>query len=185
MKIITTLSIAALLGAMLISCSKTGVKPSISKADLDKTGSAADTTITQQNTPPSSIPQSSPNLNINPALIGNWTLVSDSTYFNRGESTAFDRSSGYAAQQGDYLNITNNGYMYLKEGATIDTITYAVQTANDVQLKYAFYPNIVVNGGTGVYAELNQVNISNNTAVLGSSSVTPGGVFSRKFYLKK
>ena len=60
------------------------------------------------------------------AIVGNWGIVGDTV--NRGVNTGVPVI--YTGKPGDYFDFRPDGHVYIKEGATLDTLIYSV-VSND------------------------------------------------------
>jgi hypothetical protein len=111
------------------------------------------------------------------AVIGNWNIVSDSTYTGVGST---NQPANYAGKPGDYFNINANGVIYTKEGSTLDTLSY--HFVGDTAIVVSSF-GATLNG----VAPVSHVTTIGSTGLVITSTkfLTPGGVFWRKITLSK
>jgi hypothetical protein len=69
-------------------------------------------------------------------IIGKWNIVVDSTSAGAGSSFAF---ATYTGKAGDYFDIRSNGYVYSKEGTTLDTSAYHFLSNNSIVINSFVY----------------------------------------------
>jgi len=111
------------------------------------------------------------------AIIGNWNIVSDSTYTGVGVN---NQPLNYAGKPGDYFNITANGVIYTKEGSTLDTLSYHLVADTGIVIS-SF--GVVANG---VPAVSHVTTIASTGLIITSPKfLSPGGVYWRKVTLSK
>jgi hypothetical protein len=67
------------------------------------------------------------------SIVGNWSIIDDSTKFVASSSAYSSYHSDYIGQPGDYYNFSTNGMMYVKEGAARDTMAYAILSNGQVR----------------------------------------------------
>jgi hypothetical protein len=70
------------------------------------------------------------------SIIGKWNIVADSTSAGVGSANAF---ATYTGKPGDYFDITNNGYIYTKESAKLDTSGYQLLSDSTIIIHSFFY----------------------------------------------
>lgn len=104
------------------------------------------------------------------SIIGNWSIINDSTNFVASGNAASSFHSDYIGQPGDYYNFSTNGMMYVKEGAALDSMAYEIlsngqvrctpspgftqkYTASEVTATTATF-NIIVSKGDGILTKL-------------------------------
>jgi hypothetical protein len=115
-------------------------------------------------------------------ITGKWNLVSDSTFEGIGASNhPFD----YAGSVIDYFNFSSNGYVYTREGASLETLTYRLVLDSSIIISNF---GIILNGvqDTSTISGLTATNGSTQTIVIESPFIsTPGGNFWRKVTLRR
>jgi hypothetical protein len=181
MKICKALSFVVLSSVLTISCTKSNVQPAATP--LANTKTTQDTIYAYSPAISGPIGAALPD----PALAGNWTLVSDSTSLTGGEKPGFDSGSKYTGQPGDYFNITSDGKISMNEGSNYQAID-CVETdsgKNLFELWYTQYPNVALAGGGFIRAELLKPLVSAHSAVLTTQVVGTMGIYSRRFTLKR
>ena len=62
---------------------------------------------------------------------GNWKIIADSTFIPYIQTTTIKVYNGKA---GDYFNFAAGGKLYVREGNTLDTLTYTYLTADSVYI---------------------------------------------------
>ncbi len=72
---------------------------------------------------------------------GKWGVKSDSVFSSIG---AFGTEKTYTGKTGDYFNFSNDGKLYIKEGANLDTFTYKMLTDSTLNLIPAGAPTNVI-----------------------------------------
>ncbi len=181
MKIYKTLLLVALLPILMISCSKSNVRPTAKPVANTKT--TQDTIYASGPAISGPIGSTIPD----PALAGNWTLVSDSTSHIGGEKPEFDSGAKYIGQSGDYFNIANNGIISMKEGSNYQAID-CVETnsgTNSFELLHTQYPNVAIAGGGFIHAQLLSLDITAHSAVVTSQMIGTMGFYTRQFVLER
>jgi hypothetical protein len=155
-----SLSIAAGLLLCLFACKK----------DANKMGLSSTNTSTQLLTQTSVI--------VNPAsIIGNWNIVTDSTFAGAGIT---NHPVDYAGQAGDYFNISANGHIYTKEGAVLDTLSYS--NVSDTTIIISPF-GITLNG---VPETSHIIAFTAHSLIINAPEIaTPGGIFGRKVSLSR
>lgn len=189
MKIYKALSLIALLPVLMSSCTKSDVQPATQAStqttttDPTATQQAQDTIVIYHPNNSGAMGAAVPDS----ALVGNWTLVSDSTSLTGGEKPAFDSGSKYTGQPGDYFNITSNGKISMNEGSNYQAIACVeTDSGKDLfELWYTQYPNVALAGGGFIRAELLKPLVSAHSAVLTTQVVGTMGIYSRRFTLKR
>lgn len=121
---------------------------------------------------------------INGALIGTWKMVSDSIAY-LGETQALNSLSIYQGTPQDYIEITADGKMTIKENGITCAGIYTASSATQLSVKFSSYFNAFAVGGGSIYAQVRQISLTNNSAEIESELITPGGIFSRKYTLSK
>jgi hypothetical protein len=115
-------------------------------------------------------------------ITGKWNLVSDSTFMGIGAGNhAFD----YTGSVRDYFNFNSTGYVYTREGASLETLTYRMVLDTSIIISDF---GIILNGiqETSTISGLTASNGSTQTIVIESPFIsTPGGNFWRKVILRR
>jgi hypothetical protein len=112
------------------------------------------------------------------AIIGKWNIVVDSTSAGAGSAISF---ASYHGKPGDYFYIRNNSYIYIKEGATLDTLKYNLLSDSTITIQSFIY---TLNGV--VYQTCHIKNLSQNTmSIYLPWILTPGGPLGRKIILSR
>jgi len=64
-------------------------------------------------------------------LAGKWNVVTDTVYagVNTGGNPAV-----YVGQPGDYFDFATDGHVYIKEGATLDTLTFQLVSGTQINI---------------------------------------------------
>lgn len=115
---------------------------------------------------------------VNPgSIIGNWNIVTDSTFAGAGIT---NHPVDYAGQAGDYFNISANGHIYTKEGAVLDTLTYS--NVSDTTIVISPF-GITLNG---VPETSHIITFTAHNLVISAPQIaTPGGIFGRRVSLSR
>jgi hypothetical protein len=181
MKIYKALSLISLLAVLVTSCTKSTVQPAVKPIANTKT--SQNTIYAYSPTISGAIGGTLPD----PALAGNWTLVSDSTFISHGESAAFNSGTIYTGQPGDYFNINSDGKISANEGSNYQTIACVETNSanNSFELWYTQYPNVTIAGSGFIRAEFLQPVVTAHSATLTSQIVGTMGVYTRQFKLKR
>jgi len=118
-------------------------------------------------------------------LTGKWNLVNDSTFEGAGFS---NHQVDYTGEAGDYFSFSANGYVYTKEGAVLDTLTYRM--ISDTSIIISNF-GLILNGVpdtstiTGLTAN-NGLGLTGQIIDIESPFfLTPGGEFWRKVTLSR
>lgn len=178
MKISTVVLLLAGAGFFFTACSKNAVKPAVTINAQGK--DSAQNQI--GNTPVSDSITWNPSFVA--ALVGKWNLVNDSTWSLR-ETAQLSKGANYIGQQGDYLEFTSAGKIYIKEGPAIDSAYCVLETGNQILIKYYTYPKLMINGGVPILSTLTPLNVTAGSFTFSTGIFTPGGAFLRAIYLKK
>ncbi len=115
--------------------------------------------------------------NISATIVGKWNIVNDSTFIGVGIN---NHPVNYAGQTGDYFDIRKDGYIYMKEGTTLDTSSYKLTSGTTI-LTPSF--GITLNGVTEVSHITNLS--AHNATITAPTKLTPGGIFGRKVNLNR
>ncbi len=124
----------------------------------------------------------SPNYSKSDDITGKWNLVSDSTFEGIG---AGNHPFDCAGSVRDYFNFSSNGYVYTREGASLETLTYRMVLDTTIIISDF---GIIVNGvqETSTISGLTANSSSTQTIVIESPFFpTPGGIFWRKVTLRR
>lgn len=114
---------------------------------------------------------------LNPTIFGKWNIVTDSGYSGVGLS---NHAVNYSGKPGDYFDFRTDGFLYIKEGAGTETLSYTTTSATTMQIS-SF--GIILNG---VPQETQVTNLSAHTATLDAPTLfTSGGAFGRKVNLSR
>ena len=114
---------------------------------------------------------------INTTILGKWENLSDSAFIGVGMN---NRQETYIGQTGDYFDLRRDGFVYTKEGAVLDTLSYSL--TSDTTIVIAYF-GITLNG---VPETSHITNLTAHDATISAPvAVTPGGEFGRKVILKR
>jgi hypothetical protein len=106
-----------------------------------------------------------------------WGILNDSTFIGVGVN---NHPVKYVGQAGDYFDFRKDGYIYIKEGPTLDTLSYSF-TSNTTLLIASF--GVILNG---VPEKSHITNLTPGGVTISAPFVvTPGGVFGRKVILTR
>lgn len=113
-------------------------------------------------------------------ILGKWRIVQDSSWHAIGAYNLNDALHVYNGQPGDYWDFRSDGFVYVKEGVTRDTLAYKVDSATAITIQnFGWIINAIQTVST--IQELTPF-----TAVIRSSDFQPpGGVDKRVLYLIK
>lgn len=154
--------------ALFVACQKSGVNPSASPKTTDKIDTVSTT----------------PLVVIDPALLGTWQMVSDSTS-SYSQTPGSAHGHTYVGTVGDHYTFTSNGTAYINENAANDTGTYIVNPDHSLQISYVsrIIDGLKI-GGSANYFEI--TSLDTHYAVLSDEGWSPAGVyFVRIVTLKK
>ena len=174
MKSVIITVLFACLSAVLFSCQKELVDPTVSV-----TTAPAKDIISPVSNPDPVLGHISTTVK----LTGNWTLVNDSTYSTGSGNSG--TGTNYVGQPGDSFNFTEDGKLFIKEGTNIDTATYTVASDKKIILNYLFYAGSPVNAYGSVVASFDQVRLTGKNLTLSSSVLTPSGSYFRVINFKR
>jgi hypothetical protein len=115
---------------------------------------------------------------VNPtSIVGNWNIVTDSTFAGAGIT---NHAVDYAGQAGDYFNISANGHIYTKEGSVLDTLSYG--NVSDTTIIISPF-GITLNG---VPETSHIITFTAHSLIINAPEIaTPGGIFGRKVSLSR
>ncbi len=110
-------------------------------------------------------------------IVGKWNILNDSTFFGVGIN---NHPVNYTGQTGDYFDFRTDGYVYTKEGASLDTLSYSL--TSDTTILIASF-GIILNG----VSEMSHItNLTAHGVTINAPIViTPGGEFGRKVNLNR
>ncbi len=115
--------------------------------------------------------------NLNATIVGKWNIVNDATFTGVGVN---NHPVNYAGKTGDYFDIRKDGYIYMKEGTTLDTSSYKLISDTTI-LTPSF--GITLNGVTAV-SHITKLS-AHNATITAPTKLTPGGRFGRKVDLSR
>jgi len=140
------------------------------KKDANNTGAGSRNTSNQLSTQTTAL--------VNPSsIIGNWNIVTDSTFAGAGIT---NHPVDYAGQAGDYFDINANGHIYTKEGTVSDTLSYSI--ISDTTIVISPF-GITLNG---VPETSHIITFTAHSLVINAPEIaTPGGIFGRKVSLSR
>jgi hypothetical protein len=118
------------------------------------------------------------------SIVGNWNLVSDSTWSSGIGPNGTPSSNTYKGVASDYFKFTNSGKLYLKEGSVkLDTADYTV-SKDTLKLKYDYFyeGGVTINGAVGSYIVTTP---NNHELELTDDFITPGGAIYERITLSK
>ncbi|MDB5016732.1 MAG: hypothetical protein JWQ84_1564 [Mucilaginibacter sp.] len=110
------------------------------------------------------------------SVIGKWSVVKDTTY--AGVNTGANPEV-YIGKAGDYFDFRTDGYVYTKEGAVLDTLSYSMLSNSQIVIQ-SFGP-----GAVGEYPN-NIATITAHSLDINSPLFTPpSGPQQRKLSLSR
>jgi hypothetical protein len=112
------------------------------------------------------------------SIVGNWNIVVDTTSAGVGSANAF---AIYPGKPGDYFDIRANGYIYTKEGATLDTASYQLLSDSTIIIHSFFYFS---NSATYPTCHIKTIGANTITIYL-PWLLSPGGAFGRSIVLSR
>ena len=110
-------------------------------------------------------------------IVKKWNILNDSTFIGVGVN---NHRVNYAGQAGDYFDFRTDGYVYIKEGSILDTLSYRL--TSDTTILIASF-GIILNG----IPEISRItNLTTHGVTINAPMVvTPGGLFGRKVNLTR
>lgn len=113
-----------------------------------------------------------------PTITGKWNVITDSTFSGVG---AGNHPVNLSGQRGDYFDFRSDGIVYIKEGATLDKLSYTLTSDTTIVMKS--FGGITLNG---VPETSFITNLTIHTVTITAPFLyTPGGTFGRKVNLTK
>jgi hypothetical protein len=109
---------------------------------------------------------------------GAWKVVNDSTYVGVGLN---NHLQGYQGQPGDYFDFAANGNLYIREGSTVDTLSY--QYLSNGKLYMIGFTHFTINGNSSDTCTVSQT--ATSMRIASQLFPTPGGTFGRIVNLSK
>jgi len=111
------------------------------------------------------------------SLVAKWNVVTDSTYAGVGIT---NHPVDYSGQPGDYFDIRANGYIYTKEGAVLDTLSYTLVSDTTIMIQSFGF-------GVSNSPPTSHINnlTSNSVSIVSPVFASPGGVFGRRVNLSR
>lgn len=110
-------------------------------------------------------------------MLKKWNILNDSIFIGVGVN---NRPLNYAGQTGDYFDFRTDGYIYIREGPILDTLSYSL-TSDTTILISSF--GIILNGVPEISRITNLT--AHGVTINAPLVVTPGGVFGRKVNLTR
>ena len=110
-------------------------------------------------------------------ILKKWNLLNDSTFIGVGLN---NHPVNYTGQPGDYFDFKTDGYLYIKEGQLLDTLSYTL--TSDTTILIASF-GIIFNSVPEIVhiTNLGTHRVTINTPFI----LTPGGIFGRKVNLTR
>ena len=110
-------------------------------------------------------------------ILKKWNILNDATFIGVGIN---NHPVSYAGQIGDYFDFRTDGYIYIKEGTMLDTLSYSL--TSDTTILIASF-GIILNGVPGVSRITNLT--THGVTINAPLVLTPGGAFGRKVNLTR
>ncbi|HEY4063144.1 MAG TPA: hypothetical protein VGM30_14660 [Puia sp.] len=111
----------------------------------------------------------------NNTIIGNWSIIDDSTKFVSTVDGYPSTHSDYIGQPGDYYNFSPNGNLYVKEGTLTSTMAYEVLRTGQVRCTPL----------PGYTENYNATDITATTATFHIINTGPTGQVTKVIHLRK
>jgi hypothetical protein len=112
------------------------------------------------------------------SIIEKWNIVTDSTFAGAGIT---NHAVDYSGQPGDYFDIRANGYIYTKEGAVLDTLSYTLLSDTTIIIKPF---GLAVNSVPPISGHITNLTL-NSVNIASPEFATPGGLFGRRLSLSR
>ena len=112
------------------------------------------------------------------AIAGNWNIVVDTTSGGAGSANAF---AIYTGKPGDYFDVRDNGFIYSKEGATLDTASYQLLSDSTITIQSFFY---FTNTAMLPTCDIKSIG-ANSIRIYLPWIFSPGGAFGRSIVLSR
>ncbi len=110
------------------------------------------------------------------SITGKWNIVNDSLVSGIGSSSY--SYENYVGSAGDYFDFRSDGYVYLKEGSLLDTLSYQLQDSNKIIIEsFGFVINGVATTSDITVLTAHNFSIRTNN----DSFVNPAGAVYRRF----
>jgi len=124
------------------------------------------------------------NNNINESIVGDWNIISDSTWSSGIGPYGTPSSYVYKGVTGDHFDFTGSGKLYVKEGTEkLDTANYTVSKDTlKLQYDYLYEGGVTITGAVGSYI-ITTLNYHNLT--LTEDFLTPDGAIYEQIRLSK
>jgi hypothetical protein len=106
-------------------------------------------------------------------IVGNWNLVSDSSYL---EGTPIFQGGGsvYTGVATDYFVFTPGDSLYIKMGSELDTATYSLPSGDQVTFDYYTWNGHIFPDG-GISGPYNITVLTDHLMTLTLTGITPAG----------
>jgi len=118
----------------------------------------------------------------NVTIVAKWNLINDSSSLSGSGVPQFTYGSNYIGTPADYYDFSTNGNVYIKEGASLDTMRYEVDSTI-----ISFSPQF-----TSGHYTMNIASLTDTSATLligtnppSSANLTPGGYEFKIINLKR
>jgi len=112
------------------------------------------------------------------SIVGKWHIIVDSTSTGAGMANAF---ATYTGQPGDYFGFADNGYIYIKEGAKLDSSSYQYFSDSSIIIHSFVY---FANSASYPISHI-KTNGANSMKIYLPWLISPGGAFGRSITLSK
>ena len=119
-----------------------------------------------------------------PSIIGKWNLVDDVSYLE-GNALYSGQQSNYTGTATDYYDFKEDGSLYIKKNAELDTAKYTMPKNNEVQIVYYNAGNVSFGANGAIRGTYTITNLTGNTATLTLSELTPEGEEREVIHLKR
>lgn len=118
------------------------------------------------------------------SIVGKWKIVNDTSSYE-SPMTGLPVGSNYIGKPNDYFDFISDGNLYYKEDAIYLREKYNMVASNQVQF-FLLYENGYSYYGTTVYSGFYMItNLTEHTATLSQSSLSPDGYIWQMINLKK
>lgn len=114
---------------------------------------------------------------IHATLLKKWNILNDSTIIGVGVNNHW---VNYVGQTGDYFDFRTDGYIYIREGTILDTLSYNL--TSDTTILIASF-GIILNGVPEISRITNLT--AHGVTIKAPLVITPGGEFGRKVNLTR
>jgi hypothetical protein len=118
-------------------------------------------------------------------LVGKWQVINDSSSIT-GSLNGFNGGFNYIGTSNDYYNFTSDGNLFIREGQSLDTVTYTLSSNHkQVNILYSYIEGVYVSGNVAQPFIITDLTINRLTLTILENGPTPEGYLHKEINLQK